>query len=54
VDSDLLTGGDGDLGFLCPASFSSAISGLFGIISFSVDPEGIRDLPCLPEEQLVA
>jgi len=29
VDNDILTGGDGDLGFPCLASFSSAIRGIF-------------------------
>lgn len=54
VDIDLLTGGDGDLGFPEITNLSSPSNGIFGVISFSANAEGNLDLLCLPEEQLLA
>jgi len=54
VDNDLLTGGDGDLGFPEIANLSSARKDIFGVISLSANAEGNLDLLCLPEEQLLA
>ena len=53
VETDLLTGGDGDLALLKPTDLSSARKGIFGTISLSVNLAGNRDLLCLPEEQLL-
>jgi hypothetical protein len=53
VEIDLLTGGDGDLGFVELANISSPKNGILGNISLSVSEEGNLDLLCLPEEQLL-
>lgn len=54
VDIDLLTEGDGVLGFVGPPSLSSVRTGIFGIVSLSEKAEGNLDLLCFPEEQLLA
>jgi hypothetical protein len=53
VEVDLLTGGDGDLGFAELANLSSPRKGILGNVSLSVSEEGKLDLLCLPEEQLL-